>query len=122
MAGDLPFMKLWVDDLLADLQELALSDEEFGAYMRLLLISWKRGSVPANPEARARFVTASAKRFKEELWPAFAEKWESDGNGGLTNPRQEKERKQALGTSASATKAAEARWQKQREREEAEAA
>lgn len=111
MASGLPYMRLWVDDLLADLVEMGLTDEEFGVYMRLLLVAWKKGGIPADPKARARFVTASAPRL-EALWPAFEHKWESDGNGSLVNPRQERERTEALAKSELARKAAEARWNK----------
>lgn len=119
MASDLPFMKLWVDDLLADLTEMGLTDEEFGAYMRLLLIAWQRGSIFADVKKNARWLTCSDARLKK-LWPAFAHKWHPDGNGGLVNPRMEKVRGEALGKSSKAKAAADARWEKERIRKAAE--
>lgn len=111
MGSELPYMRLWVDDLLADLTELGLTDEEFGVYMRFLLVAWKRGAIPADAKERSRYVTASTKRL-QTLWPAFAEKWTSNGNGGLVNSRQERERAEALLKSKKAKAAAEARWGK----------
>lgn len=111
MAGDLPYMRLWVDDLQADLLHLGLTDEEFGIYMRLLMVSWKDGHIPADLKLRARKVSASPRRLAA-LWPAIETKWVSNGNGGLVNPRQERERKEAKSKSKKATAAAKARWDK----------
>lgn len=99
MPDELPYMRLWVSDLLADLGALGLTDEEFGVYMRLLLVAWDKGSIPADPKGRARLVSASPKKL-QALWPAIEHKWVSNGNGGLVNPRQERERKEALAAHA----------------------
>lgn len=119
MPSDLPFMKLWVDDLLADLQEMGLTDEEFGAYMRLLLIAWQRGSIFADVKRNARWLTCSESRLKK-LWPAFAHKWHPDGNGGLVNRRMEEVRAEALAKSSKAQQAANERWERERARRAAE--
>lgn len=94
MSCDLPYMRLWVSDLQADLLNMGLTDEEFGVYMRLLLVAWKEGSIPLDMKQRARKVAASPARL-QKLWPALESKWISDGNGGLVNPRQEREREEA---------------------------
>ena len=120
MPSDLPFMKLWVDDALADAIEMGLTDEEFGVYWKLLLIAWQRGSIFAEVTANARFLTSSPARLKK-LCPAFAHKWHPDDNGGLVNLKMEEVRTEALGKSESARKAAEARWDRERRRKEAEA-
>jgi len=112
-------MKLWVDDALADALEMGLTDEEFGAYWKLLLIAWSRGSIFADVGANARFLSSSPARLKK-LWPAFAHKWHPDGDGGLVNPKMEGVRVEALGKSESARKAAEARWERERVRKAAE--
>jgi hypothetical protein len=44
---------------------------------------------------RARLVSSTPARLKK-LWPVLDCKWQSDGNGGLVNPRQERERVDAL--------------------------
>ena len=91
---DLPYMRLWVSDLLADDLVQELDVEEFGAYMRLLCISWKRGHIPADPKRRAKLLGVSSRR-EADIWELLGPKWESDGNGGLVNPRQERERLEA---------------------------
>lgn len=119
MPSDLPYMKLWVDDALADALEMGLTDEEFGAYWKLLLIAWQRGSIFADVTANARFLTSSPKRLKA-LWPAFAHKWHPDDNGGLVNLKMEEVRADALKASEGARKAAEVRWERERRRKAAE--
>jgi uncharacterized protein YdaU (DUF1376 family) len=95
MAEELPYMRLWVGDLLADMGEHGWTDEELGIYFRLLLVAWRKGSIPADMATRARLVSASETRLAE-LWPAIEHKWEPDGNGGLVNQRQERERSEAV--------------------------
>jgi len=118
MAGELPFMKLWVDDMLNDIQEMGLDDEEFGAYMKLLLIAWKKEGIPADLKERSRFVSATPSRLKT-LWRSFKHKWVTHGDEVLVNPRQELEREDAKSKSKSASKSANARWEKVRREREA---
>lgn len=94
MSCELPYMRLWVGDLLADPAVWAMDSEEFGAYMKLICISWRNGSIPADEKRRAKLVGLSTRRFAE-VWESMADKWVSDGNGGLVNPRQEREREEA---------------------------
>jgi uncharacterized protein YdaU (DUF1376 family) len=120
MGADLPFMKLWVDDLLNDVQEMGLTDEEFGAYMKLLLIAWKREGIHADLKQNARYVSASPGRLRT-LWRSFKHKWVAHGDDTLVNPRQELEREEALKRSKSASQSATKRWENaRREREERE--
>jgi uncharacterized protein YdaU (DUF1376 family) len=106
-------MRLWVTDLLAAVSADGLTDEEFGIYMRLLLVAWEKDGIPTDPKERARLVSATPSRLAK-LWPAIEDKWVSNGNGKLVNPRMEREREEAkklAGTrSEAARKAAEARW------------
>lgn len=88
-------MRLWVNDLLSDPDVQEMSVEERGAYLWLLCVAWKKGSIPADPKRQARLLGVTPRRL-ERLWPAVGQKWESDGNGGLVNPRQEREREAAL--------------------------
>lgn len=119
MPSDLPYMKLWVDDALADAAEMGLTDEEFGVYWKLLLRAWARGSIFADVGSNARFTSASPARLKK-LWPAFAHKWHPNGDGGLVNLKMEAVRTEALGKSEAARKAAETRWERERLRKAAE--
>lgn len=119
MASELPYMKLWVEAALRDAAEMGLTDEEFGAYWKLLLIAWRRGSIFADVAANARFLSSSPQRLKK-LWPAFAHKWHPNGDGGLVNLKMEEVRTEALGKSEGARKAAEIRWERERARKAAE--
>jgi uncharacterized protein YdaU (DUF1376 family) len=99
MAGEeleLPYMRLWIGDLLSDPSVWRMDHEEFGVYMKLLCLSWReRGVVPADAKARAKLLGLTARRLAS-LWPAMEDKWVSDGNGGLVNPKQEREREEAV--------------------------
>src|ERR1700746_399506 len=114
MASDFPFMKLWVDDALNDMQEMGLDDEEFGAYWKLLLFAWKRQGIPADLKERARFVSANPQRLRK-LEKAFGHKFVSDGGGELVNPKQELVREDARSKSKTASDSAKARWEKVRQ-------
>jgi|SRR6476646_1649604 len=119
MPSDLPFMKLWVDDLLADITEMGLTDEEFGAYMKLLLIAWQRGSIFADVKRNARWLSCSERELTK-LWPAFAHKWHPNADGGLVNRKMEEVRAEALSKSSKAQQAANERWARERARKAAE--
>jgi uncharacterized protein YdaU (DUF1376 family) len=110
MPDELPYMRLWVKDLLADVAEMGLTDEELGVYFRFLLVSWKKGSIPGDHAGRARLVTASPRKLAV-LWPAIEGKW-VPGGSGLVNPRQERERADAKAKSKKAKEAAEKRWKR----------
>jgi uncharacterized protein YdaU (DUF1376 family) len=93
---DLPYMRLWVGDLLADPKVWRMDHEEFGVYMKLLCLSWKEpGAVPADDKARAKLLGLTVRRMAA-IWDVMADKWVSDGNGGLVNPKQEREREAAV--------------------------
>lgn len=95
MECELPFMRLWVRDFMADPDVQEMNVDELGAYFRLLLVAWEKGAVPADTKRQARLLKVSPRRL-ERLWEVIGPKWESDGNGGLVNPRQERERQAAL--------------------------
>jgi uncharacterized protein YdaU (DUF1376 family) len=114
-------MKLWVDDALADALEMGLTDEEFGAYWKLLLISWQRGSIFSDVKQNARWTSCTPPQLKK-LWPAFAHKWHPNGDGGLVNLKMEEVRAEALGKSSKAQQAANKRWERERARKAAEEA
>jgi uncharacterized protein YdaU (DUF1376 family) len=104
-------MRLWVGDLFADPAVRCMDESEFGLYMLALCHSWQEGSVPADEDRRARALGVTKARLRK-LWPAIERKWESDGNGGLVNRRQERERSEARAKSLKAKEAAEKRWSK----------
>jgi uncharacterized protein YdaU (DUF1376 family) len=95
MSCELPYMRLWIGDLLADPAVWQMDHEEFGVYMKLLCLSWKeRGVVPADEKARAKLLGLTPRRMTL-IWTVMADKWVSDGESGLVNPKQEREREAA---------------------------
>lgn len=94
MPNELPYMRLWVDDLMSDPDVYGMSVDEFGAYLRLLCVAWRKGSIPSDEAACAKAIGVTPRRFSR-LWETVGQKWESNGNGGLVNPRQERERAEA---------------------------
>lgn len=92
-------MRLWVGDLFADPAVRAMDEAEFGLYMLALCHAWQEGHLPAEEKKRAKALGVTASRMRR-LWPALEGKWKANGNGGLVNPRQERERKDALAAHA----------------------
>jgi len=45
---DLPYLPLWINDLMSDRKAICMTAEEFGSYMLLLISQWKDG--PIDPE------------------------------------------------------------------------
>jgi uncharacterized protein YdaU (DUF1376 family) len=72
-----------------------LTNEEVGAYLRLLSFQWRYGSIPADPERAGRI---TGERFSESTWKALQEKFKHDPSvpgDRLVNLRMRKERIEA---------------------------
>lgn len=54
MAFELPYMPLWVVDIDTDRDCRAMTDAEFGRYMRLLFRQWMEGDVPTDARSAIR--------------------------------------------------------------------
>jgi uncharacterized protein YdaU (DUF1376 family) len=63
-----PAFQLYTKDLLADGNVLAMSLEQFGAYMKLLALCWQERGLEADPDKLARILRVSRRRF-DQLWP-----------------------------------------------------
>lgn len=66
----------------------AMSNEEVGAYVRLLNFQWKKVAVPCDIERMAKICRTTPARMRR-LWPALEEHFEPSPNG-LQNPRMER--------------------------------
>ena len=110
MANKPPAFLLYTTDLLADGAVMAMTLEEFGAFMKLLCIAWGEEGIPADDKALCRLLGVSPRKWKS-LWPAMESKWESNGNGRLINPRMERVRAERIAFSQRASKAAAKRWE-----------
>jgi uncharacterized protein YdaU (DUF1376 family) len=68
-SDELPYMTLWVRDVLADIA--ALDAEERGAYLSLMIACWSEGgSLPLDPRRLARLAAVDADRWPR-VWEAI---------------------------------------------------
>jgi uncharacterized protein YdaU (DUF1376 family) len=75
-----------------DSDTAAWSNEEVGAYQRLLNHAWLNRGLPNDTWRLATIVRTSIEYFEGHLWPMLSQKWVENGHGNLINPRQERER------------------------------
>lgn len=80
MAKD-PILPLYYNDL--DRSTRDWTDEELGAYVRLLMHQWDKGSLPNDYQRLTRIATSLS-----TTWPTVKEKF-VEKNGGLINERME---------------------------------
>lgn len=90
MSG-LPYFPFYGEDWLGSSRTKLMSFEERGMYIDCLCHAWALGAIPADEKRRAHLLGTSPATLRR-LWPAIAPLWESDGNGGLVNPKLEKVR------------------------------
>lgn len=99
----LPYVPFYCSDWLGDTRVRRMTLEERGAYFDLLCHAWDAGTIPADPGERAHMLGVTPRKLAA-LWPRIEPCWRSDGNGGLVNPRLERERdKQAARRTAGKT-------------------
>jgi uncharacterized protein YdaU (DUF1376 family) len=97
--NSLPYLKFYPADWLADRQVRTMSPEARGVYWDLLAVAWNEGGIPSDPdELAALFTWLSVKdqRTFRKLWREIEPFWVHGENGSLVNPRQERERMEAL--------------------------
>ncbi len=103
----LPHFPFYPSDFLAKTGRL--TDEQVGAYIRLLCEQWIAGDIPlvdAHGDASAlRMLSESIDRS----WPAISKYFEQV-DGGMKNPRMEEVRLKAIDIYSKRVKAAESRW------------
>lgn len=77
-----PILPLYYNDINSSTEHW--SDEEFGAYMRLLIHQWDKGSIPEDA-TRLKRIAATAKKH----WKLLKEKFIKGEDGLLRNARME---------------------------------
>jgi uncharacterized protein YdaU (DUF1376 family) len=110
------WMPLYIGDYLSDTQHLTA--EQSGAYLHLLMHSWKAGPLPADQEALRRIARVEKDAWSI-AWTALALFFKESEGGGLIQPRLEIERaawgaKKAVSV-AKARVAATKRWKQVKE-------
>lgn len=78
--SSVPYMPTYVADLLSDTEDL--TNEEFGAYVRLILFSWKKRKPIADDARRiARILRCTPGRWLKKLKPVLLQFFEVDEGG-----------------------------------------
>jgi uncharacterized protein YdaU (DUF1376 family) len=90
---ELPYVNFYCSDWLGDTKVRRMSHEQRGIHIDLLCHAWGEddGAIPADPDELAHLLGVTRRKL-DSLWPKVGVAWESNGNGGLVNPRLERER------------------------------
>lgn len=108
---DFPWFPLYVDDWTRS--TATMTDEQAGAYMRLLCHAWAENGLPTD-EAAIRAIGRWSPAAWKRIWPVVSTKW-FEHEGRLMNGRQERERqgRDAFrdARSAAGKRGASQRWQ-----------
>lgn len=92
---DLPWFPFYPGDYLSSSRVARMTLEEQGAYLRLLCYQWQDGSIPSDPDERARLLAVPGEA-QARLWPRLEPCFEENEDGNLVNPRLQQERQTAL--------------------------
>ena len=91
--GRPPAFPLYAGDFLSDANQMAMTLAEAGAYIRLMCVCWKEGSIPDNPKTLWKLAQAQSLRAFERVWPNVRVCFEERDDGCLVHPRIEQERR-----------------------------
>jgi len=86
-----PAFQVYPREFEGDENVKAMTLEEFGAYHRLLYVSWFEVGIPDDLDLLARILHVTPAKMKK-LWVRLAPCWKSNSQGRLVNKRQERER------------------------------
>lgn len=89
-----PAFQFYPSDFLADENQMLMELAEAGAYIRLICVCWKEGSIPTDLRKLAKLVGATPKEMAN-IWPALAPCFDPHPviAERLVHPRLEKERR-----------------------------
>ena len=104
-----PYMRMYWEDFLADTNHL--TNEQLGAYTRLLGHSWPQGGrFPVEDDAYLQWACHCTPQRLRTLKPVLMGFMIDNGDGSATQKRMSKERSWSLFRSEQARQAAEKRW------------
>ena len=98
----LPYYSMYPKDFDTDAKVRGMEDSELGLYIRCLNHSWVNDGLPADPEEIRRAFRDTPKAFSQK-WSRVETCFPLADDGRRRNPRQEKERAQALDKSSKAS-------------------
>lgn len=87
-----PAYQCYPKDLLSDLRCVALPNNQYGMYRKLLDHCWLENGLPDDPAVLAKAVGEPARVFAEKHWPVLRPFFDVRADGRLTQKRQEEER------------------------------
>ncbi len=90
--GKAPAFQFYAQDILADFNVLAMTLEEFGAYVKLLALCWNEHGIPADSDRIARVLAITRERF-DQLSPAISPCFYLDESGRWQHKRLDEERR-----------------------------
>jgi uncharacterized protein YdaU (DUF1376 family) len=112
-----PAFQWYPKDFLTDDAVLAMTNEQVGAYAKLLSHAWLHpDGLSSAPSVLAKMTHCTVQRFERCIWPGVRIKFEQNANGKWFNPKLEKIRQEQseyrADRSESGKRGAKARWQK----------
>jgi hypothetical protein len=113
----IPWFKMYAAETLSDERFQGWTVDERGAWLTLLLVAWREGSIPSDQGSLARLLHVDSNVMRL-LWSAIGNRFvpHEDHPGRLTSPRLEIEREDAARLIQKRAKAGEAgatsRWHK----------
>lgn len=88
MTGSAPACQFYFADFAMD--TIDLTNEQVGAYIRLLCVQWEHGSIPSSDAKRARILHISTRKL-HAMWEEIGRFFDLE-NDVYVNPRMERER------------------------------
>lgn len=86
-----PAFQFYPGDFLSDGNQMSLSLAGAGAYIRLIAVCWKEGSLPDDTKLLWKLAQADSRQEFEEVWPSVRVCFRKK-RGRLIHPRLDKER------------------------------
>jgi len=90
----MPSFSFYAGDFLTDVQEM--TDQEVGAYMRLLCYQWINGSIPSDPDRITKLISTKKGEFFRKIWPSLEHNFEEIEGKRLINSKLEETRAKAI--------------------------
>lgn len=98
MGNELPYYKMYPADFENDQNVEVMDNLQRGVYLRFLNSAWKNDGIPVDEKAQAALAGEPLVRYRKSIWPRVSPCWKPNPNDAskLINPRQEKEREEAI--------------------------
>ena len=109
---EFPYYPWYSKDFAGDSLVMAMTNMQELIYRRLLDRSWELGGLPNDPAALSRLSEVRPTTFRKAWTFPLTDCWESNDEGRLVNPRQEKDRVRITGRKKLSAYAAKKRWEK----------